>query len=191
MLGAILGIGSALGSLFGGGAKASADARAREAQLNVLRDRNALDAYGTAQNAQMQQGQLDLQRKGFSEDARGNRARQALIGDLIARFAPTNISVPGIPQANVTGGLSVGPDGQQAMANLVKQALLAQMTPDTFQGGNILQAPKQTPIPKAGLLEKIMGIGGLIGSGMGAVAPFISQGKGYNPELDSTYGDYQ
>jgi hypothetical protein len=181
-LGALLGIGSALGSLFGAGAKASSDSRLSEAGLNVARDRNALDAYQTQQNAQMQQGQLDLQRKGFTDDARGLRAKQALIGNLLSTLKPTQVSVPGITPAQINSGLTVGADGQQALANLVKQALAAQMAGDTFQGGSILKPPAQTPIPKAGLLEKILGVGGLIGSGMGAVAPFLPQPRPKLPE---------
>lgn len=178
MLGAILGAITGLGGLLGGGAKAASDGRMNEAQLNVLRDRNALDAYGTAQNAQFQQGGLDLQRKGFTEDARGGRAKQAAIADLLAKFKPTQISVPGIPQAQVSGGLQgLGAGGQQAMAELMKQALAAQLAGDKFEGGNILKAPTQSAIPKAGLLEKIMGIGGMIGQGAGAIAPFLQSGQ--------------
>jgi hypothetical protein len=175
MLGAILGAITGLGGLLGGGAKAASDGRMNEAQLNVMRDRNALDAYGTAQGAQMQQGNLDLQRKGFTEDARGGRARQALIADLISKLAPTQINVPGIQQAQIQPGMQLGQGGQQAMAELMKQALAAQLAGDKFEGGNILKAPTQSAIPKAGLLEKIMGVGGMIGQGVGAASPMIEE----------------
>jgi hypothetical protein len=175
MLGAILGAITGLGGLLGGGAKAASDGRMNEAQLNVMRDRNALDAYGTAQGAQMQQGNLDLQRKGFTEDARGGRARQALIADLISKLAPTQINVPGIQQTQIQPGMQLGQGGQQAMAELMKQALAAQLAGDKFEGGNILKAPTQSAIPKAGLLEKIMGVGGMVGQGAGALAPFLPQ----------------
>jgi len=161
----------------GKAAEGRAKGRSDEADLNVKRDMLAQQGYSTAQNAQFQAGNQDLQRKSFEEEARGSRAKQAAIADMLANFKGTSISTPGVRQSTISGGLNVNTPGvQQAMAKMREQALLAQLKGDTpggegFTGGNILTAPKQTPLPQAGKMDGILGAlgtyGGLAGSLMG------------------------
>ena len=158
--------------LFGGGADAAAKARQAEADLNVKRDTLAEQAFQAQQNAQMNAGNLDLQRKGFEEQARSTRAKQAAIADMLANFKGTQINIPGIKSAQITGGLNVNSPGvQQAMSGLRQQALLAQLKGDTpggegFTGGALLTPPAQAAIPKASGWEKFLGIAGQI-AGLG------------------------
>ncbi len=169
---ALLGIGGALGSLFGGIGKGRAEGRAQEADLLTRRDAVEANKYGTAQGAQMQAGNLDLARKGFTEDARGGRAKQALIGDLLSRIQDANVSVPGIQSASVSGGIrpsALGSLGRESAGELARQALMAQMTPDQFQGGQILQPPRASPLPQSSGLDSFLNIGALLGTGMGAL----------------------
>jgi hypothetical protein len=172
----VLGAISGLGGILGGGAKAAADSRMTEGELRSRQD-NALTAqYGIGQDAQMDAGSLDLQRKNFTEDARGGRAKQAMLADLLMNFKPTSINVPGIQSAQISGGLQMGEGGRMAAGEMLKQALMAQLQGDKFEGGGILQAPGVQGIPKAGLLEKIGGIAGLAGAVAGGIGQILPRG---------------
>lgn len=139
----------AAGSILGGAAGSAADSRAQ--QNNAELNRAIL-----AQQMQNNVGQLDLQRKNFEEQARGSRSRQAVIADLLSNAKPSNVSVPGIQNAQVSGGFgpsSIGATGRQSLAELAKQALAAQMTPTQFKGGDLVPIPEAH---KAGAGEKFL-----------------------------------
>lgn len=188
---------ASLGSILGGAGKGASDSRAQQNMLQTQRDQAEVSKYGIGQNAQMQQGQLDLQRKQFGEDAPLNRARQAALADILMNYKPTRVSVAGIPDAQISGGTGLGAGGRAGLAEMQKQALARLLTGakgESFQGGNILQAPRATPLQNAGLLEKILGIGGLVGGVAGAVGnnlpgasgPSYAQAQppeGLNPNL--------
>lgn len=186
-----------LSKTLSGGAHGAAQGRQAEAGLNVQRDQLANQQYNTAQNAQFQAGNQDLQRKSFEEEARGSRAKQAAIADMLANFKGTSISTPGVRQSTISGGLNVNTPGvQQAMAKMREQALLAQLKGDTpggegFTGGNILTAPKQTPIPQAGGWEKFMGVAGQV-AGLGSLIGDLTKAKKYGASdsvaADGAYG---
>lgn len=166
----ILPILGAIGSIFGMGGKSASDSRMDQNQLQAMRDQTEVSKYGIGQNAQMQQGGLDLQRKGFGIDAMDQRMKQAILADLVANYSAPNVSVDGIKNAQFSGGLRLSPENQAAFGDLNKKALMAAMQGEgEFQGGNILQAPRATPMQQPGFMEKLLGIGGLVGSGMGAV----------------------
>lgn len=158
------------GQVAGAQAGGRAAGRQAEAGVNLNRDQLATQQYGIQQGAQNQAGQLDLQRKGFTEDARKGRAQQALMGDVFSHYAPVDINTPGVPHAQVSGGLSIGAGGKQAMSELMKQALMAQMQGDTFTGGQQLTPPTQTPLPQPGKLDSFLSGLGTFGSLAGAVA---------------------
>lgn len=142
---AILSAVSGLGSLFGRGSQKSAEARAAEAQLNVLRDRTALD-----------RGRLDLDQKKYALDAPGQRAGNTVRGDILStlqkptgghgRFDFTSMAPTLSDSTRQTGGL------------MARDALLQQLR------GDALPLPQATPIPQAGGLEKLGGIAGFLGS---------------------------
>lgn len=173
---AALGAISGLGSLFGGGAKAAADSRMQQAMLQMQQDRARTDQYGIAQGAQFQQANTDLARKHFEEDARGGRAKQAMLADLLANFQPTSINVPGIESASISGGLKLGEGGKMAASELMKQALMKQLAGDQFEGGQILPQPGVQATPKAGWLEKTGGILGTLGAIAGGIKGILPQG---------------
>jgi hypothetical protein len=177
----VLGAISGLGGILGGGAKAAADGRMKEADIHTRQDNTLTAQYGIGQDAQMDAGSLDLQRKNFTEDARGGRAKQAMLADMLMNFKPTSIDIPGIQSAKVSGGMQMGEGGRMAAGEMLKQALMAQLSGDKFEGGNILKAPGVQAIPKAGLLEKIGGIAGTVGAvagGLGQVLPSFGVGGG-------------
>ena len=178
-----------IGQIAGGAAGGAANARQLQAQNILTQDQLRNQQYGTQQGAEMQAGNLDLSRKNFSEGARGNRAKQALIASILGGgFQPTQVSVPGIKNAQISGGLAASlknPGAQASMAELMKQALAAQMQQgseagEQFSGGSVLTPPKLSELPKAGKMENIMGGVGLGGSLLSSILPLIGQfaGKG-------------
>jgi len=190
----ILGAISGIGSIFGGGAKASSDSRNQQAMLQLAQDRAKTDQYGIGQNAQFQLANTDLARKGFEEDARGSRAKQAIIGALLGGgLQDVNIDTPGIPKTTISGGLrpsALGASGRAGGQLLNQQALMKMLQGDTYQGGQIMQAPGVQATPKAGFMEKlggILGTAGAVAGGLGQVLPgFTGQqdtGQEMTPEL--------
>jgi len=180
-------------------AKGRAEGRQAEAGVLQQGDQLANQQFTTQQNAQMQAGNLDLQRRAFADSARGSRGKQALIADMIGHYQPTSVSVPGITNATIRGGLheSIGDMGKASMAELSRQALLKLMEGDEFQGGQMLTPPKATPLPQSGKLDTFLntaaGISGLAGS----LSPFLEEQmrarhsvlKGA-PEADPNSGAY-
>lgn len=169
----LLGMGGDLGQVLGGAAAGAAQGRLQEGDLLARRDLAKNQQYGINQGAEMQAGNLDLARKSFSEGARGSRAKDALLGNLLQNVQDVNISVPGVPSGGgVTGGLrpsALGAGGRQAGSDLAKQALLAMSTPDAFTGGQVLTPPQLAPIPEASGWETAAGVGGTVGSILGAL----------------------
>jgi hypothetical protein len=190
--------GPALASMAGGRAKGRAD----EAGINQQQDALANSQYAARQSAEMQAGNLDLQRKMFTENSRGGRAKQALIGDLLSKLQDVSINIPGIQNAQVSGGLrpsALGEMGRGAGSELSRQALLALMEGDQFQGGERLAAPGLTPLPKGNALDSILSIAGPALSGIGAYGQLAGGGKDYagaaqqvpgkQVDLDALFGD--
>lgn len=184
MLGALMALAplvGQVGKLFGGASKGAADGRMTQAQLQAQQDAIRTSQYGTQQNAETNAGRLDLDRKHFTEDARGGRAKQAMIGDLLSRLQDVSINVPGIKTASVTGGLrpsALGEGGRAAGSLLNQQALQAMLAGDKFTGGSVLRTPGVTAIPKAGAFEKIAGIAGLAGSLGGGILGGLGEMQG-------------
>lgn len=184
-----------IAKLASGAASGAAKGRQDEAVLNTSRDQQAGQQFATQQAAQMNAGSLDLQRKGFQEDVRGSRAKQAAIADMLANFKGTQINVPGIQNASVSGGLNVNSPGlQQAMAKLREQALMAQLQGDTpggeqFQGGALLKAPGVTPIPQASGWERFMGIASQA-AGWGSLIGDLTKAKKYGGGGITSDGTY-
>lgn len=172
-------IAGAIGSIAGGAGKSSSDARQRQNELQAQRDRTAADLYGTRQGAEMQLGNLDLNRQQFSEQARGNRGRQALVGSLLQNFKPMSVSVPGIRPATITGGAAdaIQGQGQNVGKLLYEAALMKMLQGDQFEGGKILNAPSPTPIKEAGFLEKLLGTAGLVGSLVGGTGAAVNAAR--------------
>jgi hypothetical protein len=173
------GLGNA-GQVAGATAGGSAQGRAQESALLDARDRTATDRYQAEQAAQNQAAQTDLQRKNFTETNRGSRARQAAVADILANFKGTQINIPGIASANVTGGMQMGDGAKQAMGKLREQALLAQLQGDSpdgekFTGGAMLKPQALSQAPEASGMDKAMGALGTIGSFAGALGPQFAE----------------
>lgn len=176
---ALMGLGAA-GDVLGKQQAGAAQGRAAEAQLQQGQDRNAVDLYQAQQNAQNQAASMDLQRKGFEQQSRGTNAKQALLAALLGGgYQPSQVSVPGVQNANISGGLAASlknnPGVLAAMQKLAQQASTAQDTPLSFQGGELVKAPTLSTLPqqsKGGgfldILSRIAQIGGAVGGVAGS-----------------------
>jgi hypothetical protein len=163
------GVGQVLGAASGG----KNDAKMAGAQIDQTGNNQLLSQYGLQQNAQMNQGQLDLQRKQFSEGAEASRMKRALVGSLLGNMQDFDISMPGIPKAQMSGGLkpsTLGQGGRDISAEMVARALSQIRSGDQFQGGNILPAPTLATPQKpstGGFMDTaalIASLGGALGS---------------------------
>lgn len=144
-----------------------------QAQLNQAQDRNAIDLFNSAQNAQFQAGNQDLQRQGFTREARNTDAKTALIAALLNGGMPGTSIKGGTATGGLAAKLRTDPDAMAAMRNLQGQADKAQMAVPAFTGGNLLAAPQLTALPqvdKGGFLSALARVGQLAG----AAAPLLS-----------------
>lgn len=157
--------GAALASQYGKQQQGRAQGAALQANVQGNQDQNAISRYIAMQNAQNSAANTDLARQQFTQSSRGRNARDAMIGALLGNFSPTG---------NVSGGLARGlstPEARMAMSELNRQGLEAQLTPPSFQGGQILTAPKLTPLPNVGgngVLNSLAALAQLAGAGYAA-----------------------
>jgi hypothetical protein len=171
---------SAMGDVLGKQQEGAAKGNIAQAQLGQGQDRNAIDLYQAQQGAQKDAAALDIQRKQYADTTRRTSAKDALLASLLGGdYKGTEVNVPGIQNAKVSGGLleslKNSPGSLAAMRNLAQQSDVAQMTPPTFTGGQMLAAPTMTALPQQGTGSKVMDaiariaqIGGAVGSAYGA-----------------------
>src|SRR6185369_2356311 len=114
---------AAAGTVMGGQQSGANNARVAQGQLDLSKDRNAIDLYGTQQNAQNQAAQTDLQRQQFTGQNRSSTAKQALIGALLGGG-----SKPG----GLGAMLNASPEAIAAMKTLSSQGSEAQAAPPSF-----------------------------------------------------------
>src|SRR5690348_7368961 len=174
---ALTGLGS-VGDVLGKQQAGAAQGQAAQANLQQGQDRNAIDLYGQQQGAQDKAAQLDLQRKGYDASSRSAAGKQALLAMLLGDYHPQSVSVPGVTNASITGGMGDSLRNNPQILDLLKsiaaKGVTDQATPNTFTGGSLVQAPTLTPLPQQGKGSKILDsiariaqIGGAVGSGMG------------------------
>lgn len=165
----------------GKAAEGRAKGRESEALLGNARDNTANSMYRTAQDAQFQNAGLDLNRQQFMEQARSGRAKDAVLGALLANIQDVNIGVPGIKTAQVSGGLrpsALGAGGRSAGELLNQQALLKMLQGDSFVDAQLLAPPQQSAMPQAGLMDKILGGIGTYGSMASGIMGAMGGGGG-------------
>ena len=188
---AIPAIASALGSIFGRGANASAENDANKTAASSRMNDQRLSQYQTQQGAQMQQGQLDLNRQQFNESSEASRMKRALIGALLGNVQDAQISVPGIKTAQISGGLrpsALGENGRGLAELMAKLASEKAQAGNTYQGGEMLAPPNLTDLggmrqggngilnALAGISSAIGGVGKSLQGGGGGNTSGLSQG---------------
>jgi len=173
------GIGDVLGKQQAGAAKGMADTAA----LTQSQDRNALNRYGTQQDAEFKAGQQDLQRKQYDTTHRSSAGKEALIAMLLGSnpFAG-QVSVKGIPNAQIRGGMgdtiANNPEILKLLQSIAAKAQTDQATPSAFTGGNLVAPPSLTALPKPGKASGILDIISRIAQIGGAMAPMFTKKGG-------------
>jgi hypothetical protein len=189
---AIAGIGGAMG----GAAKGRADARLAESNLVTARDGQQLGAEGmrlnagqTAANAKnqglLERALLQLKQREYGDSAPLGRYQQAILGNLAQNMQDVQIGgLPrGVTPVQFSGGMrpsAIGPGGRAAGAELAQQAMARLMGGDQFEDVPYTELPtqlnwRQSALPKAGLLDKILGMGGFAGAMAGGVQSGLPQ----------------
>jgi hypothetical protein len=187
----IPGVGPALSagaSILGKQQEGKAAGAASQAQLQQGQDRNALQLYRDSQAAQDEAARRDLDRQKFGAGEQGRNAKNAIFSALLGGGMPrTSINVPGIQSANVSGGLmdalKNNPDALKSLAMLKGQANTSMESGPTFTGGNMVAAPKLTPLPDMGKGNGFLSAIANIGQIVGGVSPYLKK-----PTPDGDYG---
>lgn len=188
---ALGGVGDVLGKQQAG----AASGRVAEGQLQQGQDRNAIDLYGQQQSAQDKAAQLDLQRKDYDAKSRSAAGKQALLAMLLGDYKPSSVSVPGVTNAQISGGMGEtiknNPQILDLLKSIASKGVTDQATPTTFTGGDLVKAPTLTPLPQqsktSGILDTIARIAQIGGS----LAPSIAnKSKIGAPSNAGDYGGY-
>lgn len=189
---------SLLGKLFSGGAKGAADQRQWENQQRLqqqqiqnndilqraqLTNNDALTRAQMTNTDQYNRAGLDLDRRKFSQQEPNAQARQAMLGSMLSRLQPLQISglsdrvTARMPKMNSIID-SLGPEARSAGSLLASRGLSGlQSGPTKFDELAPMSMPDALNLPpatvqalqKSGLLEKIMGGIGLGGSLLGSL----------------------
>lgn len=203
----ILGAASSIGSAFGANAQGRADGRLAEANANAQYDRTAADLYRAttdantaknrynldattgANNFGLNRGNLandyaqtDLSQRKYALAAPGQRAGNAVRGDILSSAHDVSVSGlgPGQSAVQFSGGLHpdmFSADTRALGADMTQQARTTQAAGDHFAPLPDLPtytkppaytdgptAPTSTPMPQAGKVDSILNTAGLIGN---------------------------
>src|SRR5262245_59430737 len=117
--------------------ESKAEGAIKQANTQQAQDRLALERYQQQQLAQDQAARMDLERKKYTGDEQQRNAKNALLSSLLkGGIAPTRVSVPGIANANISGGLMESlknnPDALKTLATLGSQATAGLEAPPQF-----------------------------------------------------------
>lgn len=180
-----------VGDVVGKQQAGEAEGQYKQALATQGQDRNALDLYGQQQSAQDKAAQLDLQRKSYDTTSRSSAGKQALLAMLMGDYHPQTVSVPGVTNATVSGGMGDALKNPQILSllkSIADKGVTDQATPSTFTGGSLVQAPTLTPLPQKSKTSSIMDTIARIAQIGGAVAPGLPEPKAKVPNLPVTSG---
>lgn len=172
----------------------------------AIQNANALARASMTNADTYQRAGLDLNRRMFAQQEPNAQARQALAGSLLSRIQPVQIA--GMPAGmGVKRSIidAIGPEAREAGALLSQRGLSglqrgpAQFSdlppvslpdaylPDPVTLPDVINLPPatQAALQKSGMLEKIMGTLGLVGSVAGAVGQM--RGGGGRAYTDSDW----
>lgn len=170
-----------LGKIFGGAGKGASDQRMSENDQRLrqaqMTNQYNLSSAGLQSSDNMNRARVDLDRREFQQREPGAQARQAMVGSLLNRIQPLRLSglssrvQASMPQMNSIID-AIGPEARQAGSLLAQRGLSGlESGPTQFSEIPALNIPpaQMAALQKSGLLEKILGTVGLIGSGVGAL----------------------
>lgn len=193
-------IGSALGSIFGGAAKGSQEAKtaANNSATDLYRAQSA--NYGTQQQAILQLLQMlssmDMERAQFGATSPQQYAQNSLRGDFLANAKPISISHPRANIPQISGGFGPSQFSQntrQLGQEMSRDALMRMLqgppkAPDT--SGALIAPPTAPTMQGAGTLDKILGYGGLAGSLIGGIGGLFGNKQNSQQNSVNTGGQW-
>jgi hypothetical protein len=201
-----------LGKILGNAGKGSADQRGAENTQTAQRNALLAQLYGMQQNAtgdalrgqsaeNMAHANLDMDRKKFALTAPSVRANQSVRGSILQNAQPVTLS--GLPERvasrvpQISGGLTpamFNADTRALGGELTRKALIDQLAGDNFDPmvktdfkSGILPQPNLEEYQKSGLLEQILGGGGLVGSILGGIGEASDEWRKRRAPLDNPF----
>jgi hypothetical protein len=199
LLGAIAPVAGLLGRIFGAGGGGAANQRITENDQRLraaqMANQDALQRAQLQSSHGMNSAALDLNRRQFQQNEPTVQAGQAVRGSLINRLQPLQLSglssrvQQSMPRMNSIID-ALGPEARQAGALLAQRGLSGLESGGTqFEPIAPLNLPpaQLAALQKSGLLEKILGAGGLIGSTVGALGDLTSVGG--KPRTNDPYAN--
>ena len=173
ILGDIASISKNVAPVIAGMAQGSGAKSLQNADYRQFNNQLQNSQYATQQGAQTGLGTLDLARQKFAADDQSAQMKKALIASLLSKMQDANVSVPGIQNVTVTGGIRPSALDPGILATIQAQGLQNGTTPKSFMGGGLLPAPSlQSPTasPNMGLET-----GGSVLALMAALGPLLSK----------------
>lgn len=169
---AIIPIISGIAGIAGGLGQGRAQGRAAEAQIGQQGDQNALRAYETQQRSLLDKAQLELAQRQFGQQAAGQNQRRYLASSLLSNAGPmSRTTVPGVAPAEISGGPRIDDATRAGMGDVSQQLLVKLLQGEKFDPVQMLTPPTATPLPKPGMLDKILGIVGPAAGFASALGP--------------------
>lgn len=180
--------------------------RAAENQEMLLRDRIGLTAQDSRQDAllaaaglvqrdKMDMADMDLKRREFARSEATERAKQTILGDVLAGLQKGSFNRPsGVPNISFSGGLSadlLGPNSRAAGGELSRSALLALMNGEQFDPmeateAEVLDQFQLSEPKKAGFLEKAFNTAGAVGGIAGGIDDILASVR--KPPINNSRG---
>ena len=166
----------AIGAIAGGASAGRAAGREREAGINQNQDLLRQRAAQMLEEALQGRAGLDLKQRQFGLDAPGQRAGNAVRGDVLANAQDASIGGPithtrgQVPQ--ISGGLRpslISGNTRQLGSEMSRGALMSQMAGDKFEPLPPPSFPEVTPQPQAGKFDTFLNILGGVGQFTGAL----------------------
>jgi hypothetical protein len=178
-------IGSALGKLFGGGAKQQSSDRQGKDTVNTQRDRNAIEAMSEREQALIARAALELKQREFDAASRESGYRQSLRSQYLQNWTPAQ-RPNGIQM--IHGGFNTVSDAsRQTAKEMERQATLRLLNGEHFDALPAMQNYIPSPMSTPSTWEKLSGILGLGLTGGAAIADIFNGKSSKKPAFD--FGD--
>ncbi|HEX6274240.1 MAG TPA: hypothetical protein VFZ53_14465 [Polyangiaceae bacterium] len=161
---------SGVGAATSGAAKGAESERMTQADYALGRDRLGLDAADQYERALQNRADIDLRQREAERESRQSNWENSMRSALALNFQPA-ARPQGVSNISFIGG-GIGDQGRAAAEEMQRQAMLGLLEGESFD-----ELPALAPynlssaetLPKAGTLEKIMGILGLGATAAGGV----------------------
>ena len=154
-----------LGGVLGGASKARSEANQQQGQM-------ALSQYNTELAGKIAEQSAQTNRARDVSTAGPTRLKEQILANMIQGWKPMNVTPNWSGKPQISGGMpsSFSPATQMQAGSMSRDALMRQLqgvnAPDITPPITLPNAPQ---MPRSGWLDKLLGIGGLIGGLAGAI----------------------